>query len=201
MAKKTSISIIGGSIAGLTSALIFASAKSADKDFEITIIDEGKADLNAAAIYNAPLFPQGAKASEIYSQLKSQIASMLEVRYITGKATEVSGQKGEFTTSGEGFSPIKSEYVIFATGASAFEIAGFTEFVRPHSLIPRPNKVRLEWSGRQELKAGVYVAGIASGVTSMVTTAMGSASEAACAILSDIAGEVAYHHDTPTSRK
>ena len=201
MAKKTSISIIGGSIAGLTSALIFASAKSADKDFEITIIDEGKADLNAAAIYNAPLFPQGAKASEIYSQLKSQIASMLEVRYITGKATEVSGQKGEFTTSGEGFSPIKSEYVIFATGASAFEIAGFTEFVRPHSLIPRPNKVRLEWSGRQELKAGAYVAGIASGVTSMVTTAMGSASEAACAILSDIAGEVAYHHDTPTSRK
>ena len=198
---KTSITIIGGSIAGLTSALIFASAKSADRDFEITIIDEGKGDLNAAAIYNAPLFPLGAKASEIYSQLKSQIASMLEVRYITGKATAVSGQKGAFITSGEGFEALKSEYVIFATGASSFEIEGFRDFVRPHTLIPRPNKVRLEWSGRQELKAGAYVAGIASGVTSMVTTAMGSASEAACAIISDIAGEVAYHHDTPTSRK
>lgn len=198
---KTSITIIGGSIAGLTSALIFASAKSADRDFEITIIDEGKGDLNVAAIYNAPLFPLGAKAPEIYSQLKSQIASMLEVRYITGKATAVSGQKGAFITSGEGFEALQSEYVIFATGASSFEIEGFREFVRPHTLIPRPNKVRLEWSGRQELKAGAYVAGIASGVTSMVTTAMGSASEAACAIISDIAGEVAYHHDTPTSRK
>lgn len=198
---KTSITIIGGSVAGLTSALIFASAKGEKLDFDITIIDEGKGDLHGAAIYNAPLYPLGIKAADIYAQLKKQIDSMLQVRYISGKATEVSGEKGNFTTKGESFDAVKSDYVIFATGATSFEIKGFESFVKPHTLIPKPNKVRLEWSGRQELKKGAYVAGIASGVTSMVTTAMGSASEAACAIISDISGEVAYHHDTPTSRK
>lgn len=198
---KKSITIIGGSVAGLTSALILASAKNENLDFDITIIDEGKGDLRAAAIYNAPMFPQGALADDIYAQIKSQIDSLIKVRYISGKAESVSGSKSGFVTTGAGFDEVKSDYVIFATGAGAFDIKGFEEFVRPHTLIPRPNKVRLEWSGRQELKPGAYVAGIASGVTSMVTTAMGSASEAACAILSDIAGTVAYHHDTPTSRK
>ena len=198
---KHSITIIGGSVAGLTSALILASAKGEKLDFDITIVDEGKGDLHGAAIYNAPLFPLGAKAGEIYAGIKKQIDSMLQVRYIKGKVNEVSGSKGNFETKGEGFSPLKSEYVIFATGAGEFDIKGFESFVRPHTLIPKPNKVRLEWSGRQEVKPGAYVAGIASGITSMVTTTIGSASEAACAILSDIAGEVTYHHDTPTSRK
>lgn len=198
---KHSITIIGGSIAGLTSALILASAKNQNLDFDITIVDEGKGDLHGAAIYNAPFFPLGAKADEIYATLKKQIDSMLSVRYIKGRAKEVSGNKGNFQTKGEGFETLKSEYIIFATGAGEFDIKGFESFVRPHTLIPKPNKVRLEWSGRQEVKSGVYVAGIASGITSMVTTTIGSASEAACAILSDIAGEVTYHHDTPTSRK
>lgn len=198
---KHSITIIGGSIAGLTSALILASAKNQNLDFDITIVDEGKGDLHGAAIYNAPLFPLGAKADEIYATLKKQIDSMLSVRYIKGRAKKVSGNKGNFETKGEGFETLKSEYIIFATGAGEFDIKGFESFVRPHTLIPKPNKVRLEWSGRQEVKSGVYVAGIASGITSMVTTTIGSASEVACAILSDIAGEVTYHHDTPTSRK
>ena len=198
---KHSVTIIGGSVAGLTSALILASAKNENLDFDITIIDENKGDLHAAAIYNAPLFPLGVQAEEIYASLKKQIDSMLSVRYIKGKANEVSGSKGSFETKGDGFEAIKSEYIIFATGAGGFDIKGFEGFVRPHTLIPKPNKVRLEWSGRQEVKPGAYVAGIASGITSMVSTAIGSASEAACAILSDIAGEVTYHHDTPTSRK
>lgn len=197
--KKT-ITIIGGSIAGLTSALILASAKNNELDFDITIIDEGKADLNAVAVYNSPLFPSGIVGKDIIAKTKEQIASLLKVNYINGKATEINGEKGNFEVKGENIS-VKSEYVILATGASSFDIKGLGDIVLPHNLMNKPNKIRLKHSGRQEVKAGIYVAGLASGVTSMVTTAMGSAGEAACAILSDIKGEIVVAHDTPTSRK
>ncbi len=197
--KKT-ITIIGGSIAGLTSALILASAKNNELDFDITIIDEGKADLNAVAVYNSPLFPSGIVGKDIIAKTKEQIASLLKVNYISGKATEISGEKGDFEVKGENIS-VKSEYVILATGATSFDIKGLGDIVLPHNLMNKPNKIRLKHSGRQEVKAGIYVAGLASGVTSMVTTAMGSAGEAACAILSDIKGEIVVAHDTPTSRK
>lgn len=197
--KKT-ITIIGGSIAGLTSALILASAKNNELDFDITIIDEGKADLNAVAVYNAPLFPSGIEGKDIIAKTKEQIASLLKVNYINGKATEINGEKGNFEVKGENIS-VKSEYVILATGATSFDIKGLGDIVLPHNLMNKPNKIRLKHSGRQEVKAGIYVAGLASGVTSMVTTAMGSAGEAACAILSDIKGEIIVAHDTPTSRK
>lgn len=197
--KKT-ITIIGGSIAGLTSALILASAKNNELDFDITIIDEGKADLNAVAVYNSPLFPSGIVGKDIIAKTKEQIALLLKVNYISGKATEISGEKGNFEVKGENIS-VKSEYVILATGATSFDIKGLGDIVLPHNLMNKPNKIRLKHSGRQEVKAGIYVAGLASGVTSMVTTAMGSAGEAACAILSDIKGEIVVAHDTPTSRK
>lgn len=47
---RKSIAIIGGSIAGLSAALFFASAKNEELDFDITVFDEGKADLKVAAI-------------------------------------------------------------------------------------------------------------------------------------------------------
>lgn len=197
---KKSVVIVGGSIAGLSAALVLASAKSADLDFDITIIDDDKADLKAVAIYNVPMFPKAIEGAQIIEQTKKQIDSLLQVKYISGSVTEVSGQKGAFVTKGEGFE-VASEYVILATGASRFDIKGFGDIVKPHNLMNKPNKIRLEFSGRQEVKPGVFVAGLASGVTTMVACAMGSGSEAACALLSDIKGEVTIVHDTPTSRK
>ena len=42
---KKSVVIVGGSIAGLTTALVLASAKNSELDFDITIIDDDKGDL------------------------------------------------------------------------------------------------------------------------------------------------------------
>lgn len=197
---KKRITIIGGSIAGLTAALVLASAKNDELDFDINVVDEGKADLNAVAVYNAPLFPKGIVGKDIIAKTKEQIAGLLRVNYTEGKITEISGVKGAFVAKGSGIS-LESDYIILATGASSFEISGLGEIVRDHELMNKPNKIRLAFSGRQMVRDGVYVAGTASGVTSMVTTAMGSASEAACAILSDIKGAIVVAHDTPTSRK
>ncbi|EHO0415722.1 NAD(P)/FAD-dependent oxidoreductase [Campylobacter jejuni] len=193
---KKSIAIIGGSIAGLSAALFFASAKNEELDFDITVFDEGKADLKAAAIYNVPFFPKGAKADEIYTHIKAQIASMLEVKYIDSKVVSISGEKGDFTVNDEQ----KADYIIVATGANKSDIKELEDFVIPHELMPKPNKFCFKHHGRQIIKEGIYAAGLASGVTTMVACAMGSANEAACAILSDIKGAVSVYHDTPTTR-
>lgn len=197
---KKRVVIVGGSIAGLTSALVLASAKNDALDFEITVIDEGKADLNAVAVYNAPLFPRGIEGKEIIAKTREQIDALISAKYLDGKVSEISGEKGAFKVASS-VGEFECDYVILATGASAFDIKGLGEVILPHKIMNKPNKICLKWSGRQEVKAGVYAAGLASGVTSMVTTAMGSASEAACAILSDIKGEIVVAHDTPSSRK
>lgn len=197
---KKKIVIVGGSIAGLTSALVLASAKNDKLDFDMTVVDEGKPDLNSVAIYNVPLFPRGILGSEIISRTKEQIAGFMKVHYISGKVTEVAGTKGNFSVKGDGFN-LSADYVILATGATAFDIDGLGDIVYEHDLMNKPKKVRLRHTGRQEVRPGIYAAGLASGVTTMVTAAMGSASEAACAILSDIEGKVAIVHDTPSSRK
>ncbi|EAJ9173380.1 NAD(P)/FAD-dependent oxidoreductase [Campylobacter jejuni] len=212
---RKSIAIIGGSIAGLSAALFFASAKNEELDFDITVFDEGKADLKAAAIYNVPFFPKGAKADEIYNvpffpkgakadeiytHIKAQIASMLEVKYIDSKVVSISGEKGDFTVNDEQGLGIKADYIIVATGANKSDIKELEDFVIPHELIPKPNKFCFKHHGRQIIKEGIYAAGLASGVTTMVACAMGSANEAACAILSDIKGAVSVYHDTPTTR-
>ncbi|EFT8146435.1 NAD(P)/FAD-dependent oxidoreductase [Campylobacter jejuni] len=195
---RKSIAIIGGSIAGLSAALFFASAKNEELDFDIAVFDEGKADLKAAAIYNVPFFPKGAKADEIYTHIKAQIASMLEVKYIDSKAVSISGEKGDFTVNDE--QGLGIDYIIVATGANKSDIKELEDFVIPHELMPKPNKFCFKHHGRQIIKEGIYAAGLASGVTTMVACAMGSANEAACAILSDIKGAVSVYHDTPTTR-
>ncbi len=196
---KKSILIVGGSISGLAAALVLASAKNAELDFDISIVDDGKADLNAVAIYNVPLFPKGIVGKNIIEQTRKQIDALLKVSYISGTISEISGSKGAFVGSGEGVS-VKADYVVLATGASRFDIKGLGDIVRPHELMNKPNKIRLATTGRQLVKDGVYAAGLASGVTTMVACAIGSGAEAACAILSDIKGEVSIIHDTPTSR-
>ncbi|KGI55396.1 NAD(P)/FAD-dependent oxidoreductase [Campylobacter sp. MIT 97-5078] len=196
---KKSVAIVGGSIAGLSAALVLASAKNAELDFEITIIDDDKADLKAVAIYNVPLFPKGIQGKEIIEHTKKQIDDLLKVKYVSGTISEISGSKGDFSLKGAS-QEIKVEYIILATGASRFEISGLGDIVKPHELMNKPGKIRLAYSGRQEVKPGIYVGGLASGVTTMVTCAMGSGAEAACAVLSDIKCAVSIVHDTPTSR-
>ena len=69
------IVIIGGSIAGLSAALVLASAIKGDLDFQITIVEKGgkEADLYKAEVYNVPLFNAGIGGEEIIAKTKAQI--------------------------------------------------------------------------------------------------------------------------------
>lgn len=197
---KKKITIIGGSVAGLNTALILSSGINKELDFDITIIDEGKGDILKAEVHNVPFFPTSVKGEEIISHTKKQIEDFTKVNYIHAKATEISGTKGSFhikTTQGE----FEAEYLVIATGASECDIKGLESFIEPHTLMPKPGKIKLKHTGRNLIKEGIYVAGIASGVTSMVSCALGSSAETACAILSDIKGSVSVIHDFKDSRK
>lgn len=195
------ITIIGGSIGGLTAALVLASAIKGDLDFAISIVEKGgnEADLYKAEVYNVPLFKAGISGEEIITQTKEQLQKLANVSFVYGNVQEISGNKGSFSISGENVA-LKADYVIVATGANACEIKGLESFVKPHTLMPKAGKICLEVTGRNIVKDGIYAAGIVSGVTTMVSCAMGSATEAACAILSDIAGSVAVLHDAKGTR-
>ncbi|PAF47582.1 hypothetical protein BKH46_03930 [Helicobacter sp. 12S02634-8] len=197
MTKK--VIIIGGSVAGLSAALILASAIKDDLVFDLTIIDEGKGDILKAEVRNVPFFPQAIKGEQIIEHIKTQIQDFTKARYINAKATEISGSKGAIkvqTTQGA----FEGDYLIIATGAGAFDIQGLGAITQPHPLMPKAGKIMLKHTGRNLIKDGIYVAGIASGVTTMVSCAMGSATESACAILSDIKGAVSVIHDSKGSR-
>lgn len=195
------ITIIGGSIGGLTAALVLASAIKGDLDFAISIVEKGgnEADLYKAEVYNVPLFKAGISGEEIIAQTKEQLQKLANVSFVYGNVQEISGNKGSFSISGENVA-LKADYVIVATGANACEIKGLESFVKPHTLMPKAGKICLGVTGRNIVKDGIYAAGIVSGVTTMVSCAMGSATEAACAILSDIAGSVAVLHDAKGTR-
>ena len=197
---KKSILIVGGSIAGLSAALLFASAKKDELDFDITVIDDSKPDINAVAVYNVPLFPKAINGQEILEKTRKQISDFLKVNYVNDTVVEIGGEKGAFTTKTKE-KEFKSDYIILATGASKFDIQGLGDIVTEHKLMNKPNKICLKHSKRQLVKDGIYVAGTAAGITSMIACAMGSGTEAACAILSDIKGAITIVHDTPSSRK
>lgn len=193
--------IIGGSIAGLSAALVLASAIKGDLDFCITIVEKGgkEADLYKAEVYNVPLFAAGIGGEAIIAQTKAQIEKLAKVQFVEGEVLEIVGTKGDFVVKGNGIA-FNADYIIVATGANECNIKGLESFVVPHTLMPKPGKICFKVGARNEIKSGIYAAGIVSGVTTMVACAMGSATESACAILSDIAGSVAVLHDLKGSR-
>lgn len=199
--KNFKVSIVGGSIGGLSAALVLASAISDKLNFEITVIDEGgrKADLFKALPYNVALFSPGIEPEKILEDTRAQIATMGKVEYVEARIDNISGKKGDFTLSG-GTKEIKADYIILATGANEFEIKGLGDVVVPHTLMNKPNKIKLKVDESQKVLDGVYAAGLVSGVTSMIACAMGSGAGAACGILSDIHGTVTVLHDSKGTR-
>lgn len=200
----TKVAIIGGSIGGLSAALTLASAINNERKFEISVIERDfkKSDLNKVAVYNVPLFPKGIIGEQIIEKTKAQIEDLAPgaVKFINGEVKEISGKKGDFKLSGD-FGEISADYVIAAIGANGSEIPALKKALIPHNLMPKPGKLALKTSGRDEIEPGLYAAGIAAGGTTMVAVAMGAGAAAACAILSDLAGAITVLHDTPATRK
>ncbi|MGP1561216.1 MAG: NAD(P)/FAD-dependent oxidoreductase [Helicobacteraceae bacterium] len=193
--------IVGGGVSGLGAALTLGSTKGSKlPELSVMVFDTGKSDLHKAKLYNVSFLPTGTKGSDALEKFKQEALSYSNVSFKEAEVTKVidnGAVKKVITASGEEF---ETRFVILACGGHGFgiELQGVSAVA--HDLMPKDGFVKIPYSGRQEVKSGIYVAGILAGVTTMFATAYGSGVEAACAIFSAAAGKVTVLHDFEGSR-
>lgn len=194
--------IIGGGVSGLGAALTLGSCEGSKLGgFKTLVLDNGKSDLKKAKLYNVPYLKQGESGENALEMLKNDALKFKSVSFKNAEVMSVDGKYGEFNVKTED-ETYSANSVVLATGTHNLDITLNGENIptKPHELIPKPGKIRVEYSGRNELAEGLYVAGLLSGVTTMYATALGSGVEVASAIISKKAGKVAVIHDFEGSR-
>lgn len=190
--------IVGGGPAGLSAASTLASAKGHlpfMEDKKILVIDEGNSDLNKALLKNFPAVDIGAKGVEVLSSMRERVKTLDNVDFVEGKVVEISGQDGNFKVKTEDGKIFEGEKIILATGFHKFDIKGLNAEILPHAKAPRPGKVMLKVDEKKRVSPGVYAAGLIAGEQTMVAIAMGSGTESALNLLSDLAGKTVIIHD------
>lgn len=194
--------IIGGGVAGLGAAITLGSSDGSKiGKFNTLVIDSGKSDLLKAKLYNVPFLAHGTSGKEALDRLRSDALAFESVSFVDDEAISIDGEFGDFTVKTKN-KTYTSKEVILASGCHSLDIIlnGKNIPTKPHELMPREGKIRVEFSKRGEIQEGLYVAGLLSGVTSMYATALGSGVEIASAILSKRAQKVAVIHDFEGSR-
>ncbi|UMB59830.1 FAD-dependent oxidoreductase [Lutibacter sp. A80] len=186
--KYFDVLIIGGSAAGLSSALILGSAikKPFAEGKKIGIITHQKTSaLNNAELNNVLGFDKGTKGGAILKKGLLQLAEDFpHIEQIEKeKVVSVTGSTPNFIVKTN-----KNEYsaaiIVMAIGPSnLFNIEGLTEYVTPHTSIP-PQKEKIMLKNNNHLvKDGLYVAGVLAGWRSQYAIAAGSGALVATDIL------------------
>ena len=181
--------IIGGSAAGLSSALILGSALNkpfaTNKKIGIITHQKGSA-LKNAELNNVLGFKKGTKGETILEfgleQLSDDYPEIIQIE--KEKVIKVDGDYPDFivTTNKNAY---KTSKIIVAVGASnMFNIEGLNKFVQPHMGLP-PKKERIMLKNENHLVTpGIYVAGVLAGWRSQFAIAAGSGAQVATDILS-----------------
>ncbi len=197
------VAIVGGGPAGLAAAATLASAKGhlpIMEDKKILVVDEGNSDLKRALLRNFPAVEIGALGTQVWEEMKNRVSSFDNVDLVEGKVVSITGEDGNFTLKTEDGREFQSEKVIIATGFHKFDIEGLPVEVQPHAKAPRPGKVQLKVDEKKRVMPGVYAAGLVAGDQTMVAIAMGSGTEAALNLLSDVVGKTVIVHDVPKKK-
>jgi len=195
---KYFVAIVGGGPAGLAAAATLASAKGHlpfMEDKKILVVDEGNSDLKRAELRNFPAVEIGAQGPQVLEEMKKRVSSFDNVHLEEGKVVSIEGEEGNFKLRTEDGREFEAEKVIIATGFHKFDIEGLPFEVVPHSKAPRPGKVQLKVDEKKRVFPGVYAAGLVAGDQTMVAIAMGSGTEAALNLLSDVVGKTVIIHD------
>ena len=197
------VAIVGGGPAGLAAAATLASAKGhlpIMEDKKILVVDEGNSDLKRALLRNFPAVEIGALGPQVWEEMKNRVSSFDNIDLVEGKVVSITGEDGNFTLKTEDGKEFQAEKVIIATGFHKFDIEGLPVEVQPHAKAPRPGKVQLKVDEKKRVMPGVYAAGLIAGDQTMVAIAMGSGTEAALNLLSDVVGKTVIVHDVPKKK-
>lgn len=191
--------IIGGGPAGLACALTLHAAlgkPGVPADLVITVLDAGHTDLQSAELWNVPGIPLGTSGTEHWKTMKSQLGET-SVQVISGQAVGVKGEAPTFTVTLESGLNIDANVVVIATGYKHFDLRFEPEVVLLTNLFSPKTRTSLALSAPCLVRPGLYACGNIAGLHSMLSIAMGSGTETACRILSELAGHVMLVHDVP----
>lgn len=180
--------IIGGGVAGMSSALMLGSAKTQEyaKDKKIGILIHQKTSSLQNAVFNNALgLDPNTKGADILNQGKSQLATLYP------HVTQIEKEKVlkiEKTVNSiivhSNKNTYESKNIIIAVGPKNFNIRGLELHEELHAHIP-PEKKRTQLRNKNHLvDKGIYVAGVLAGLRSQFAIAAGSGTQVATDIMS-----------------
>lgn len=205
MEKDFDVLIIGGSVAGVSCALILGSAleKPFMKGKKVGIVMHQKASALQDALYNnAYGIAPGKKGKEIMEESVEHLTQIYpQLIQIHGeKVTAVKGTFPDFTvvTNKNSYS---AKQIVVATGNSdAFNIEGLNQYKIPHQkCITGKTWIQLR-NVNHKVDEGIYVAGTLAGHRSQLTVAAGSGAMVAGDLLVEFNdGQETHVHDVVNS--
>ena len=180
--------IIGGSVSGMSCALILGSAsrKPFVQDKKIGIITHQKtSSLQEAIFYNAYGISPGKLGADLLSESKTQLQELYpHISQIESeKVMKIAGDFPNFTviTNKNSF---QAKIIVVAIGYSnTFNIEGLMHYVEPHKkALAEKQRIQLK-NNDHKVNEGIYVVGTLAGWRSQLAIAAGSGAAVATDIL------------------
>jgi thioredoxin reductase len=180
--------IIGGSVSGMSCALVLGSAKNKSFAFDKTIgiiIHQKTSALQEALINNGYGISSGKLGADLLSESVQHLSETYpHIQQIPAeKVIRIEGQHPEFNII-TNKNTYKSKMIVIGIGsANSFAIEGLMQFVEPHKkALPEKQRIQLKNSDHK-VAEGIYVIGVLAGWRSQVVIAAGSGAAVATDIL------------------
>lgn len=194
--------IIGGSVAGVSCAMILGSAskKAFVADKKMAIIAHQKASALQDGIYNnAYGIPVGTLGSELLTNTLTDLKQTFpQIDCLEDeKVIEITKETEVFKVITNKGNIYDSKIIVVATGNGSMTIKGLETYVIPHQKsIPEKNRIQLK-NNDHKVDTNFYVAGTLAGHRSQLSIASGSGAMVATDILVDWNGGKETHaHDS-----
>jgi len=194
------IAIVGGGPAGLACAQTLAATRGLEghpQNLQIDLYDKPSSDLNLAELWCVPGLRPGTPGTDWLAQASHDVLRFGNVERKDVQVLGISGSAPNIQVRTEK-GVEEYHYVVYAPGRHVEAIIEGAE------LYPHPRTVK-DWKavrvdGQSRVRPGVFVAGIAAGNYSMLGSVMGSGTDVAGHILSEIEGHPAVVHDVKGGR-
>jgi len=180
--------IIGGGPAGASAALFAARA-----GLSTVVIDADKGGTRRALINNHLGFPDGIAGPDLVAHGRSQ-AENAGATWVEGTVAAIDGSAGAFTVRTDDGKAFEAPSIILATGVTK-DLADAVGIATEDGREPRmPWMATVDSAGRSSVP-GIWITGIAGGVSAHTIITAGDGARVAINLISDLRGERHVDHD------